>query len=188
MQRLLHEGEQDLGFRGRCVAMPACPNFRFFRGAVGSQFRFPSDLALPRVGAAARAAGGMPEYGEYPQVPQPPAILKQKRKRGSPWAARAGTGWAPAALGRGYPLGHADPSPAVAWHRLNGWTALHHAARHGHLPAVHALINAGAPLDVQEITRWALLGGGAGRRARPKAAGGVGGGPVPPPMPPPPAG
>ncbi len=36
--------------------------------------RFPSDVAFPRVGAAARAVGGMPEYGEYPQVPQPPAV------------------------------------------------------------------------------------------------------------------
>ena len=71
--------------------MPACPNFRFFRGAVGSQFRFPSDLALPRVGAAARAAGGMPEYGEYPQVPQPPAILK-KKKTGYPLGRKGGYG------------------------------------------------------------------------------------------------
>ena len=168
MQKYLREGEQDLGFQDGCVPMPACPNFRFFRGAVGSQSRFPSDLALPRVGAAARAAGGMPEYGEYPQVPQPPAILKKKENGVPPGPHGRVREWAPAALGRGYPLGHADPSPAVAWHRY-GRTALHWAVRHGHLPAVHALIRAGAPLDVQTNGifggRWALVGGGAGRRA-----------------------
>ncbi len=67
MQRLLREGEQDVNFRNECVPA-SLSKFPIFLGAVGSQTRFASDLALPRVGAAARAAGGMPEY-EYPQVP-----------------------------------------------------------------------------------------------------------------------
>jgi len=50
-----------------------------------------------------------------------------------------GTGYA----GRGYPLGHTDPSPAFALLR-DGMTALHWAARHGHQRSVRALIHAGA--------------------------------------------
>jgi hypothetical protein len=76
--------------------------------------------------------------------------------------------------GRGYPLVHTDPSPASALHRT-GWTALHYAVYLRHLPAVRALINAGAPLDIQSNNGWAFRA--AGRR-----------GPVPPPMPPSPAG
>ena len=59
-------------------------------------------------------------------------------------------------------------------------TALHWAARHGHLPAVNALIHAGAPLDVQDNNRWPLVvagrvggaaeGGGRGRRRASAAA------------------
>ena len=68
MQRLLHEGGQDLSFQDECVLMPACPNFRFFpvplaRKPVSIRF------GVCAVGAAARAAGGMSEYGEYPKVP-----------------------------------------------------------------------------------------------------------------------
>ena len=74
-----------------------------------------------------------------------------------------GTGYA----GRGCPLGHTDPSPAFASHRYSK-SALHVAAEHGHLPAVRALIHAGAPLDIQTSGRffgifggrWALLCGG----------------------------
>ncbi len=69
-----------------------------------------------------------------------------------------------ATLCRGYPLGHTDPSPAFALHR-DGWTALHWAARHGHLPSVNALIHAGAPVNIQDngYYRWALLCGGSAR-------------------------
>jgi hypothetical protein len=57
--------------------------------------RSPSDSAFPRVGAAARAAGGMREYGEYPiKHPKPPAGLKTKNKTGvTHCAARRFTGW-----------------------------------------------------------------------------------------------
>ncbi len=42
---------------------------------------------------------------------------------------------------------------------------LHHAAFYGHLPAVNALIHAGAPLDIEhyDYPRWALLCGGSAR-------------------------
>ena len=101
---------------------------------------------------------------------------------------KAVTGWVPATLCRGDPLGHTDPSPAFALHRY-GYTALHWAAEHGHLPAVRALIRAGAPLDIQTYGRWALLWR-AGRRGAE-----IGGGSArasaaakPPLMPPSPAG
>jgi cytohesin len=58
----------------------------------------------------------------------------------------------------------------------NGWTALHFAARHGHLPAVRALIHAGAPLDIQDNYRWAFCA--AGRRGAESVAGRRG--PMPP--------
>jgi ankyrin repeat protein len=83
---------------------------------------------------------------------------------------KAVTGWVPATLCRGYPLGHTDPSLAFALHRWHRRTALHLAAEHGHLRAVNALIHAGAPLDIQDNgTRWALLCGGS-------AQGRIGGG------------
>ena len=91
MQRLLREGEQDLGFRDGCVPVPACPKVIFL------QPRFPSDLALPRVGAAARAAGGMPEYGEYPQDPSRRLFPNPKKKTGYPLGRKGGYG-----MGTGY--------------------------------------------------------------------------------------
>jgi hypothetical protein len=121
--------------------------------------------------------------GRYARVRRvPPSTLAAGRSKskkeplGTPWAARPVTGWVPAALCRGYPLGHTDPSPAFALHR-EGWTALHFAAIHGHLPAVNALIHAGAPLEIQTNgLGWALL---CNRSAGPNRRG---------PLPPPPAG
>jgi hypothetical protein len=117
-------------------------------------------------------------------VPQPPAILKTKNKTGGiPLGRKAGYGMVPATLFRAYPLGHTDLSPAFALHR-DGQTALHWAVGYGHLPAVNALIHAGAPLDIQSKGRWAFRA--AGRRGAESVAGRRG--PVPPPMPPSPAG
>ncbi len=42
--------------------------------------------------------------------------------------------------------------------RRDGWTALHYAAAYGNLPTVHALINAGASLNIQDHDRWAFGG------------------------------
>ncbi len=66
-------------------------------------------------------------------------------------------------------------SPAVALHRY-GCTALHWAARYGHLPAVRALIHAGASLHIQTngsgfAGRWDSRLGGSARTASP--AGGI---------------
>ncbi len=90
--------------------------------------------------------------------------------------------------GRGYPLGHTDPSPAFVLHR-KGYTALHYAAQRGHwhLPAVNALIRvdprAGAPLNIQKWDNGIYHSGwcafcAAGRRGAESAAGRRG--PVPP--------
>ena len=48
-----------------------------------------------------------------------------------------------------YPLGHPTPhQPCLR--RLDRMTARHWAAWHGHLLSVHALINAGASLDIHD--------------------------------------
>jgi hypothetical protein len=91
-----------------------------------------------------------------PRYPKPPAILKTKNKTGVPPGPIGGYGMGTGYAGRGYPLGHTDPSPAFALHRY-GCTALHWAAEHGHLPSVCAFINAGAPLDIQDCIGWAFL-------------------------------
>jgi hypothetical protein len=159
-------------------AFPCQPvqSSEFLSGAVGSQNPFSIRFGTFAVGAAARAAGGMPEYGEYPLVPQPPAGLKTKKNPGvPPWAVRrlrdghrlrcvGLTLWATTA-----------PPPPFALHRWGGMTALHWAAFLGHLPAVRALVHAGAPLDIQTNDgRWAFcavgsargrIGGGSARAA-----------------------
>jgi hypothetical protein len=85
MQRLLREGGQDLGIPeldNGCVPMPACPKFRFFPGAVGSQTHFLSDLAFPRCGGT---CGG--RYARVRRVPPgTPAAgwSKNKNENGVP--------------------------------------------------------------------------------------------------------
>ncbi len=97
----------------------------------------------------------MREYGEYPiKHPKPPAALETKKNPGLPSGPQGGLR---DALCRAYPLGHTDPSPAFVFYR-EGWTALHYAACYGHLPAVRALINAGAPLHI-ETDSEGFLGG-----------------------------
>jgi hypothetical protein len=112
----------NLDFQDGCVPAPGCPKFGCFSSsksqcflvAVGSRTRSPSPLAFPRVGAAARAAGGMPEYSEYPhQVPQAAGRSKNKKNPGVPPGPKAGYRMGTGYAGRGYPLGHTDPSPAV---------------------------------------------------------------------------
>jgi hypothetical protein len=180
MQRLLREGGQDLGFQDKCVPMPACPKFRFFPGAVGSQTHFPSDLAFPRLVRRHVRRAVCPSTASIPGTPAA-GWSKNKKENG---VFPGPQGWVreyPATLGRGYPLGHT--SPAFALHRW-GSTALHYAARYGHLRAVRALISAGAPLHIESndrYARWALLCGGSA--AGPNRAAGRRG-PVPPPMPP----
>ena len=123
MQRLLREGGMNLDFQDGCVPAPACPKFGCFFSssksqrflvAVGSRTRSPSPLAFPRVGAAARAAGGMTEYSEYPhQVPQAAGWSKNKKNPGlPPWAARRVTdGYR--LRGSGLPPGPHRPLPRL---------------------------------------------------------------------------
>ncbi len=162
---MLREGGRDLG-DDECVPMPARPKFRFFPGAVGIKPGF-HPIGTFAVGAAARAAGGMPEYGEYPRYPSPPAGLKTKKKPGAPPGPQGGYG-----MGTGYrgvgvtPWATPTPPPPFALHRCD-ITPLHIAAQHGHLRAVNALIHAGAPLDIQDYRRWAIVrrvGAGPNRR------------------------
>ena len=93
-----------------------------------------------------------------------------------------GTGYAVSGLPPGphrpLPAQQGEVQAAFALHR-KGKTALHYAAEHGHLPAVNALIHAGAPLDVQDydrFVRWAFCA--AGRRGAESVAGRRG--PMPP--------
>ncbi len=111
-QKLLREGGQDLGFRDECVPMPACPKFRFFPVAVGSQTPFPSGLAFPRL-VRRHVRRAVPEYSEYPRYPSPPAGLKSKKKTGLPpgpqGGLRMGTGYAVSGL----PSGPHRPLPRL---------------------------------------------------------------------------
>ncbi len=67
------------------------------------------------------------------------------------------TGWARAT--RVGPTLWATPTPPPAFvFQREGWTALHYAACYGHLPAVRALIHAGAPLHI-ETNSEGFLGG-----------------------------
>jgi hypothetical protein len=66
----------NLDFQDGCVPATACPNVWMFLVVPIPMFprrrwlANPFSIRFPRVGAAARAAGGMTDYGEYPhQVP-----------------------------------------------------------------------------------------------------------------------
>jgi hypothetical protein len=88
MQKLLHEGENDLGFRDECVPTPARQNLKFSPFARETRSASPSGLAFPRL-VRRHVRRAVPEYGEYPQVPQPPACSQNKKSPGgTPWAAR----------------------------------------------------------------------------------------------------
>jgi ankyrin repeat protein len=70
--------------------------------------------------------------------------------RASPFSRAGRTGWVPATR-VGVPSGPHRPLPRLRLHRhAGGMTALHHAARCGHLLIVRALIRAGASLDIQD--------------------------------------
>jgi hypothetical protein len=98
MQRLLREGEQDVNFRNWCVA--CLSKFEFFSRCRCLANPVSARFGVSAVGAAARAAGGMPDHGECPQVPQPPAGLKTKKKPGVPPGPPVGYG-----MGTGYRVG-----------------------------------------------------------------------------------
>jgi hypothetical protein len=185
MQRLLREGGQDLGFRDRCVPMPACPKFGNFPVAVGSQTRFPSDWHFR--GWCGGTCGG--RYARVRRVP--PGTLaacssKNKKKTGLPPGPQGGYGMGSTGYAvSGLPSGPHRPLPrlciAQAWEdgaALGGDPRLS-AGR----PRAHPRRRiAGHPDQRHQVGfLWRRVGCGAesaaGRR-----------GPVPPPMPPSPAG
>ena len=125
---------------------------------------FSIPFGISAFGSASCAAGGMPEYGECPSGTLAAGCSENEKENGCPLGRRL-YGMVPTVVG--YPLGH--PTPPQPCVNREGRTALHWAVSHGHLPSVHALIDAGASLDIQNIYRWAL-----GRSARPIAAVGVG--------------
>jgi hypothetical protein len=167
--------------------MPACPNFRFFPGAVGSQTRFPSDSAFPRLVRRHVRRAVCPSTASTPRVPQPPAGLKTKNKTVVPPGPQGGYG-----MGTGYAVSGLPSGPHRPLLRLciaQAWE--HGAALCGVLrpscdrPRAHQRRRtAGHPEQYLQIRRRQV--GLWGRSAR--ADGWDPDEPVPPPVPPLPTG
>ena len=134
--------------------------------AVRSQPHFPSDLAFPRLVRWHVRRAGCPSTAITAQVPSAAGCYKKKIGLPSgPQAAWGGYRYA----GR-VTLWASPISPPPCLHR-DGKTALHWAAIHGHLPVVRALINAGAPLDIQDNwSGWAFWCGRVGLLVRSRRA------------------
>jgi hypothetical protein len=148
MQRLLLEGGMNLDFQDGCVPAPGCPKFGCFSSskspcllvAVGSRTRSPFDLAFPRRHVRRAVCTST---ASIPGTPAAGRSKNKKEPRATRWAARRLLHGHRLQRCRGHPLGHTDPSPAVAWLR-EGRTALHWAAFYGHRRSVRALVHAGA--------------------------------------------
>ncbi len=89
MQTLLREGGQDLDRLDGCVSHASLSKFQIFSRCRWLANPFSIRFGVSAVGAAARAAGGMPEYGEYPSGTAAAGGSKNKKQNGgTPWAAR----------------------------------------------------------------------------------------------------
>jgi hypothetical protein len=99
--------------------MPACPKFRIFRVAVGSQTRFPSDLAFARLVRRHVRRAVCPSTASTPRLPQPPAVLKTKKKTGYPLGRKAGYGVGTGCAVWGVPSGPHRPLPRLCI--AQGW-------------------------------------------------------------------
>jgi hypothetical protein len=95
--------------------MPACPKFRFFPGAVGSQTRFPSDLAFARLVRRHVRRAVCPSTASTPAA----GGLKTKKNSGYPLGREAGYGMGTGCAVSGLPSGPHRPLPrlciAQAW-------------------------------------------------------------------------
>jgi hypothetical protein len=145
---------------GYVVGLPSgphrpLPRLRLLRrgmtALLRAAMRSASNRHLPAIRALidAGAALDIQDSGSDECVPQLASPFS-KAGRMPPWAARRyrmGTGYA----GVGVPSGPHRPLPRLRLHRdAGGMTALHWAARCGHVPTVCALIRAGAALDIQD--------------------------------------